>query len=76
MGIKILTLEGPDVFFFFLMGGGGKHPILCRTIYAHSRSPWPWKGIPDKCEILLVVECKIVPFSLHFFFKNPFLETN
>ena len=57
--------------------GGGEHPILCWTTYAHSRSlPLPWKGIPDKREILLVVECKIVPFSLHFCFKNPFLEAN
>lgn len=53
------------MLFFFMGGGGGKRPILCRTNYAHSRSlPLPWKGIPDKREILLVVECKI-----SFFFK-------
>ena len=62
------------MLFFFMEGGGGKRPILCRTNYAHSRSLR--KGIPDKREILLVVECKIIPFSLHFCFKNPFLETN
>ena len=33
-------------------------------------------GEHPKREILLVVECKIVPFSLHFCFKNPFLEAN